>query len=130
MITFNFTITKFNLIVVEQGTRWVVRDVSWIYSGYNEDRIYASVEGTTPLPYEPGQPFIPIEDITADNLADWLLPAMGSSFLRHCRDSITGTIERNAQIAYGQNPMNTWLPLPSPSAIAVNQEVIDAYLSR
>lgn len=130
MITYKFCITKFNLAVLTQGTEWVVRDISWIYSGSSVEGVYASVEGVTPIPFIPGQTFIQVEDVTADILTTWLLDQMGGSFLRHLRESIAGTIERNASIVNGQTEMQTWLPLASPSNVVVSEEVINAYLSR
>ena len=131
MITYKFCITKFNLTVKQQGTQWVVRDISWIYSGRSVEGVYASIEGTTPIPFDLDQPiFLAVEDVTADILTLWLLEQLGGSFLRHLKESIEGTIERNARILNGQTEMQTWLPLSSPSNIEVSQEVIDAYLSR
>ena len=131
MITYKFCITKFNLTVKDQGVDWVVRDISWIYSGCNENGIYASVEGTARIDFTPNQSeFIPIADITQDNLTTWLLDNLGGPFLRHVKESIDGTIIRNATIINGQVPMETWLPLPNPSAVEVSQEVLNAYLSR
>lgn len=130
MITYKFCITKFNLTVKTQGVDWVVRDIEWIYSGVNESGIYASVAGSTNLDFTPGQSeFIPVSQITQDNLTTWLLDKMGGSFLRHLRDSIQGTIERNAQIVGNEMPMDTWLPLASPGVTPVSSEVLDAYLS-
>lgn len=131
MITYKFCITKFNLTVKTQNVDWVVRDIEWIYSGVNESGIYASVAGSTTLDFSPDQSeFIPISDITQDNLTTWLLDKMGGPFLRHLRDSIQGTIERNSQIISGEIPMDTWLPLSSPGITPVSNEVLDAYLSR
>lgn len=131
MITYKFCITKFNLTVKQQGTQWVVRDISWIYSGRSVEGVYASIEGTTPIPFDLDQPiFLAVEDVTADILTLWLLEQLGGSFLRHLKESIEGTIERNARILNGQTEMQTWLPLPSPSNIEVSQEVMNAYLSR
>ena len=131
MISYKFCITKFNVSVLEQGTKWVIRDISWIYSGCSREGIYASVEGTTPIPFDPDtETFVPVGDVTADMLCTWLLDALGSSFLRHLRDSVDGTIERNARITNQQMIMQTWLPLASPGATTVPQEVLDAYLSR
>ena len=131
MITYKFCITKFNLTVKQQGTQWVIRDISWIYSGRSVEGIYASVEGTTPIPFNLEQTsFLAVEDVTIDNLTTWLFDQMGGSFLRHLKESIAGTIERNARILNGQTEMQTWLPLSSPSNIEVSQEVMNAYLSR
>lgn len=131
MITYKFCITKFNLTVKEQNTDWVVRDISWIYSGCNESGIYSSVEGTTRLDFIPNEgSFIPIQDITQDDITTWLLDKLGGPFLRHVKESIDGTIERNATIINGQVSMETWLPLPTPGATLVSQEILDAYLSR
>jgi penicillin V acylase-like amidase (Ntn superfamily) len=130
MITYKFCITKFNVLVKDQGTNWVVRDISWIYSGVNENGVYASVEGTMRLDFTPEQtPFIPVDQITHTQLTTWLLDKMGSSFLNHIKESIEGTIYRNATIVDETNAMITWLPLPNPAAILVDQEVLNAYLS-
>lgn len=131
MIAYKFSIIKFNVSVLEQGTKWVIRDISWIYSGCSSEGIYASVEGTTPIPLtSDSETFVPVGDVTADMLCTWLLDALGSSFLRHLRDSVDGTIERNARIANQQMMMQTWLPLAGPGAVIVPQGVLDAYLSR
>jgi hypothetical protein len=131
MITYKFCITKFNVIVKDQGMSWVVRDISWIYSGVDQHGVYASVEGSTKLDYTSGQtPFTPVDQITHAQLTNWLLDKMGSSFLNHLKDSIDGTIYRNSTIVDGTTAMVTWLPLPNPAAILVDQEILNAYLSR
>jgi len=131
MTTYKFCIIKYNVTVKDQGTDWVVRDISWIYSGQNAQGVYASVEGTTRLDFTAGQTsFIPIDQITDTQLTTWLLDKMGSSFLQHIKDSIDGTIYRNSTIVDGTTAMVTWLPLPNPQAVQVDSETLNAYLSR
>lgn len=130
MITYKFCITKFNVSVKEQGTNWVIRDICWIYSGVDQHGIHASVEGSTRLDFFQEQtPFIPLHEVTQNQLTTWLLDKMGPSFLQHVKNSIDGTIYRNGTIVDGTSAMVTWLPLPGPGAFLVDQEVLDAYLS-
>jgi hypothetical protein len=130
MINYKFCITQFNVTVKDQGTDWVVRDISWIYSGENADGIYASTSGTTQLTYDPNSVgFVPINQVTNELLTTWLLDTLGGAFLQHLQASIEGSIYRNATIVGGVTAMVTWLPLPGPAAVQVDTDILNAYLS-
>jgi|694.fasta_scaffold135457_2 hypothetical protein len=128
---YKFNITGFNLTVIDQGTKWVIRDISWVYTGKNPNGVYASVAGTTPLEHDPNQPnFVPVEQVTKDLLTQWLFDRLDPEFLRHVKDSIDGTVLRNARIVNNEQQMTTWLPMAVPGDGEIDQEVLNAYLSR
>lgn len=128
---YKFYITGFNVTVIDQGTKWVVRDISWIYIGRNPNHVYASVSGTTPLAYDPAQTdFVPVEEVSQELLTQWLFGVLDPEFLRHAKESIDGTILRNARIVNNEQQMTTWLSMAAPGIVPVDDEVLNANLSR
>jgi hypothetical protein len=128
---YKFAITGYNVTVIDQGTKWVIRDISWIYSGRNPNNVYASVAGTTAIPFDSNQlNFVQIENVTKEMLIQWLFEQLTGEFLRHAKESIDGTITRNAQIANNEVERCTWVPMAAPWDNGIDEEVLNAYLSR
>lgn len=77
MVTYKWSILAIEVVPQEDNVSDVVAVVKWRLDG--EDGEYTgSSSGVVNLsPYQPGQPFIPYEDLTEDVVLGWTLDALG-----------------------------------------------------
>lgn len=72
--TYTWRINKMTAKIQEGELQNVIFNIFWEYlAKYSEDeKIVASISGTTNVKYNEGDPFIPYEDLTKEDVVGWL----------------------------------------------------------
>jgi hypothetical protein len=104
-ITFSWQITNTTSVPVPTGVNsYVITNVSWIYSG-RENQYVASIGGNTVL-NEPDDyaGFIPFSDVTQETLCGWVEGKLGQDTITAMQNNIKLLIDKN------KYPFNRGLP--------------------
>ena len=105
-ITYNWTISQLECVPQEDNVADVVVTIHWRLDGTDgaySAGVYGSVQTK---PYEPGEPFIPYDQLTKDIVVGWVEDALGAEQVQQYKDNIAG------QIANQINPPVVTPPLP------------------
>lgn len=72
--TYTWRINKMTAKIQEGELKNVIFNINWTYlAKYSEDEsIVASLNGSTNVKYNEGDPFIPYEDLTKQDVVGWL----------------------------------------------------------
>lgn len=92
--TFSLKITQIDCIPYQNDQTDVVFKVHWSYTGTNEDNRSAGYGGTTAIPHVTGESFIPYDQLTEQQVVDWVLNAWTPEQLNFYR----GVIESQLNI--------------------------------
>lgn len=105
MTSFTWTITRLDCYAQSEGQQDVVFVAYWTLSG-NNGFYQGSVSGTQGLIYDGYGPFTPYQDLTEQQVVDWVKSAMGSSLVAQYEYDV------EAQIASEAQPVVITPPLP------------------
>lgn len=105
MITYSWVITKLECYAQAYGQSDVVFVAFWTLNG--TDGYYnGSVSGTQGLIYNGGSSFTPYQDLTEQQVIDWVTSTMGASSVEAYQNYVA------SEIANKTNPVVVTPPLP------------------
>lgn len=107
--TFTWSITQMQAYPQADGEVDVVFQVTWACQGVevSSGTTYQTTSiGVQPVTYTAGTPFIPYDQLTEQQVLDWVFTALGQDGITTVEDGVQSVI--NAQI----NPPVVNLPLP------------------
>lgn len=105
-ITYNWTIVQLDCVPQEDNVTDVVVTIHWRLDGTDgtySGGVYGSVQTK---PYEPGEPFIPYDQLTQEIVIGWTEEALGAEQVQAYKDNIA------KQIADQIDPPIVAPPLP------------------
>ena len=98
--TYSLKITQIDCLPSQNNLNNVVIKAHWAYTGTTEDNRSAGYGGTTEISYVDGDPFIPYDQLTEEQVSGWVL----SSWSQELTDSYRNIIESQLSINSGQLP--------------------------
>lgn len=105
MTSYTWTITRLDCYAQAEGQQDVVFVAWWTLSG-NNGAYQGSVSGTQGLIYNGLTPFTPYQDLTEQQVIDWVKSAMGPDLIAKYEYDV------EAQIASEAQPVIVTPPLP------------------
>lgn len=102
MTNYNWTISAMECVKKENDLTDVVITIHWRYNAEKEG-FNAETYGATSMPLPNGKEFTPYEDLTKDQVVDWLVSELDVEAMNE---------NLNAQIELLINPINVTLQLP------------------
>lgn len=122
-ITYSLNPTQIDNVKNLNGLSDVVVKVHWAYVGTTDDNRTAAYGGSTELTYVQGENFTPYDQLTKEQVADWVL----SSWTQEQTDSYKSLIE--SQLAVKTDPLPWVKPeepvQPEPIVEPVSDPVVE-----
>ena len=89
-----------------EGRTDCVFQIAWVISGTDGQGHNAAAYGTTEVPYNAADPYIPYSNLTFDNVMEWFTEYTSPEAIAQAQTSI------DEQISQQINPQTVTLPLP------------------
>lgn len=110
MNTYTWKIELVEYALLLQGQSNVINNIHWSLLGSN-DTYNSKIFGTLVLPYIPNKSFIQYENLTSQDVINWLKDNLGSERIAELEQTINTQIEAkaNPKMGYGL-PWNYYCP--------------------
>lgn len=94
--TYTWIVEGMDCVPQDEGKTDAVVTVHWRLNG-TDGHYASSVYGTVALNYEPGLPFTPYNELTQDQVVEWVKNALGPDQVKSYEDVISGQIQARAK---------------------------------
>lgn len=102
----------------EEGFEGVVFQTFWTKTGTDADGNVGTFSGATPLKFAPSEDFTPFDQLTEQQVLEWVQAAVVGDYAQHVDAQIQKQI--NAKKADVQSPPLPWAPPePTPEPVPV-----------